>query len=71
MDKKALGIDAGSQTTKAVLMGSDGIMASCVIQSGDESDASARAAAEQILEEAGLKLDDNLFIVSTGMGGGV
>ena len=69
MDKKALGIDAGTQTTKAVLMGDDGIIASCVIQSGDESDASARAAAEQVLQQAGLALDDNLFIVATGMGG--
>ncbi len=68
MNKKALGIDAGTQTTKAVVMDGSGIIASCVIQSGEEADASARAAADQILQQAGLTLDDNLFIVTTGMG---
>jgi predicted CoA-substrate-specific enzyme activase len=65
---KALGIDIGSLTTKAVILG-DSILASSIIPSGDEADLSARAAVEDVLNRAGLSPNDDLYIVSTGVGG--
>jgi len=65
---KALGIDIGSLTTKAVIL-DDGILASSIIPSGDEADLSGRAAVEDVLNRAGLSLNDDLYIVSTGVGG--
>jgi predicted CoA-substrate-specific enzyme activase len=65
---KALGIDIGSLTTKAVIL-DDGILASSIIPSGDEADLSARAAVEDVLNRAGLSPNDDLYIVSTGVGG--
>ena len=66
---KALGIDVGSLTTKAVILDDDGILASSIVSSGDEAELSAKAALEQTLNQAGLSLDNNLYIVSTGVGG--
>lgn len=66
---KALGIDVGSLTTKAVILDDDGILVSNVIPSGDEAELSAKAAMEQALNRAGLSLDSSLSIVSTGVGG--
>ena len=66
---KALGIDVGGLNTKAVLMEDGEMLASLVIPSGDEVDPSAREAAEEVLKKAGSSFDDELFIVSTGMGG--
>jgi predicted CoA-substrate-specific enzyme activase len=65
---KALGIDIGSLTTKAVIL-DDGILASSIIPSGDEADLSARAAVEDVLNRAGLSPNHDLYIVSTGVGG--
>ena len=65
---KALGIDIGSLTTKAVIL-DDGILASSIIPSSDEADLSARAAVEDVLNRAGLSLNDDLYIVSTRVGG--
>ena len=64
---KALGIDIGSLTTKAVIL-DDGILVSSIIPSGDEAELSAKAVVEQALNQAGLSLD-NSYIVSTGIGG--
>jgi len=66
---KALGIDVGSLTTKAVILDDDGILASSIVSSGDEAELSAKAALEQTLNQAGLSFDNNLYIVSTGVGG--
>ncbi len=66
---KALGIDVGSLTTKAVILDDDGILASSIVSSGDEAELSAKAALEQTLNQAGLSFDDNLYIISTGVGG--
>jgi len=66
---KALGIDIGSLTTKAVILDDDGILASSIVSSGDEAELSAKAALEQTLNQAGLSFDNNLYIVSTGVGG--
>ena len=64
----ALGIDVGSLTTKAVILDSDGILASSIMPSGDEADLSAKMAAEQASNQVEISLDD-CGIVSTGIGG--
>ncbi|MDY6918084.1 MAG: acyl-CoA dehydratase activase [Chloroflexota bacterium] len=65
---KALGIDVGSLTTKAVVLGGDGIVASTVSMSSDEAEDSARSALEQVLNRAGIGMADDLCIVATGVG---
>ncbi len=69
MDIRALGIDIGSQTTKAVILDDDGILASSIIISRDDAELSAREALEQALAQAGLSSDSNLQITTTGIGG--
>jgi len=69
MDMKALGIDVGSQTTKAVILDNNGILASSIILSRDDTELSAREALEQALSQAGLGTDSNLLITTTGIGG--
>lgn len=66
--KKAVGLDIGSQTTKAVVLDGTGILASSIVASGDDAEASARAAIEQALQTAGLQFDSNLYITTTGIG---
>ena len=66
---KALGVDIGSLTTKAVILDGDHITASSVIATGDEAEQSARSAVAEVLKQAGLKPDNDVFIVSTGVGG--
>ncbi|MQY73728.1 MAG: hypothetical protein GH142_08695, partial [Dehalococcoidia bacterium] len=66
---RALGVDIGSLTTKAVILDSDRIIASIVMATSDESEQSARAAIGEVLRQAGLKQDNGVFIVATGVGG--
>ncbi|MBA7474532.1 MAG: 2-hydroxyglutaryl-CoA dehydratase [Dehalococcoidia bacterium] len=66
---RALGVDIGSLTTKAVILDSDRIIASIVMATSDESEQSARAAISEVLNQAGLKQDNGVFIVATGVGG--
>ena len=66
---KALGIDIGSLTTKAVLLDGDDILASSIITSSDEAELSAKAAVQDIEKQTGLSSSDDLYIVSTGVGG--
>ena len=61
-------MDAGSQTTKAVVLDGATILASSIVLSGDDVEASARAAIEQALHKAGLQFDGNLSITATGIG---
>jgi len=65
---KALGIDIGSQTTKAVVLQDGSILASSIVLSSDEAEPSARAAMSDVLEQAGLPPGDDLYIVVTGVG---
>ena len=65
---KALGIDVGSLTTKAVILDDNGILASSIIPSGDEAELSAKTAVTQASKQAGLNLD-NSYVVATGVGG--
>jgi len=64
---KALGIDVGSLTTKAVILGNDGILASCIVHSDDDVESSAKAAMEEVLNLAGVSLNNDLYSVSTGV----
>lgn len=65
----ALGIDIGSLTTKAVALQDGEVLSSSVILSADMAELSARTAADEALAKAGLHFDDNLHIVTTGIGG--
>lgn len=66
---KAVGIDVGSLTTKAVILDGDRILASSVVSSVEEAEASARSALDEALKRAGLASDSDLYIVATGAGG--
>ena len=66
---KTLGIDVGSQTTKAVILGDDGILAYSIVRSDDEVESSAKAAIEDSMNQAGITNGKELHNVSTGAGG--
>jgi predicted CoA-substrate-specific enzyme activase len=66
---RALGIDVGNLTTKAVILDGDRVAASSVITTDDEAEVSARAAVDEVLKQTGITLDDGVYIVSTGAGG--
>jgi predicted CoA-substrate-specific enzyme activase len=65
---KALGIDIGSLTTKAVILDDGRILASTITASGDEAESNARAAITEASKQAGLD-SDGAFVISTGVGG--
>ncbi len=67
-DMKALGIDIGGLTTKAVILDGGQIIASSVISTGEEAEQSARAAVDDVLKQASLKLNDGIVIIATGVG---
>lgn len=64
-----IGIDVGSLTTKAVMLGDDSILSYAIIDSGDEPEQSAEAAAQEALNSLGLSLNGDWQVVSTGAGG--
>ncbi|MGB2813631.1 MAG: acyl-CoA dehydratase activase [Dehalococcoidales bacterium] len=66
---RALGIDIGSLTTKAVILDSDRVVASSVIATDEETGLSAEIAVDEILKQAGIERNEGVFIVSTGVGG--
>jgi predicted CoA-substrate-specific enzyme activase len=65
---KALGIDVGSLTTKAVVFNGNGTFISSIIPSGDDAEKSARSAIESVQTQAGLTEEKDWFIVATGAG---
>jgi activator of 2-hydroxyglutaryl-CoA dehydratase len=67
MTKKAIGIDIGSLTTKAVAMEDGRVLATALVPSADEAETSARAAFEEVLKKAGLADPDEKYIVTTGL----
>jgi predicted CoA-substrate-specific enzyme activase len=69
MDTKAIGIDIGSQTTKAVVLNGSEILASTIIPSKDDPELSAKAALEQISGQTEPKPSNHIYITSTGIGG--
>lgn len=66
---KALGIDIGGLTTKVVVFENGSILSSVIITSGDEPEVAAKEAIENTLSRAGSSFNDDLYIVSTGVGG--
>jgi predicted CoA-substrate-specific enzyme activase len=66
---KAVGLDIGSMTTKAVVLDGDKISSSVIVASGEEVESTARDAVEQVT--AACESDDgaDLYVVSTGIGG--
>ena len=66
---KATGIDIGSLTTKAVIMEDNRVLGIAVVDSGDEAEASARLAFETACKQAGLNIENDTYIVTTGVGG--
>jgi len=64
---RAVGLDIGSLSSKAVVIGDDGILSSAIVMSSDSAEASAKAAIEQALAKAGQ--DRDIHVVSTGAGG--
>jgi len=66
---KAVGIDIGSLTTKVVVMEDNKILASVIIDTGDEAEDTARQALEQTMDRAGVGGDGDYYLVSTGIGG--
>jgi (R)-2-hydroxyacyl-CoA dehydratese activating ATPase len=68
METLALGIDIGSQTTKAVLFTSTNIFASIVMLSGDDPELSGKNAMQKLLTAASVGSDTKLVITTTGVG---
>lgn len=62
-----IGIDIGSLNTKVVILGEDRILGSSVIPTGEESEASARNAINNAVNQAGLN-PNGLPVVATGIG---
>jgi predicted CoA-substrate-specific enzyme activase len=65
--KKAVGIDVGSQTIKAVVLDDTKILSSIIVLTGDDAEISAKNALDQALQKAGIG-SDNIFITATGVG---
>ena len=53
---KALGIDVGSLNVKAVILDGSGSLASVLLPAGEGAEATAKAAMEEVIKKAGLKL---------------
>jgi predicted CoA-substrate-specific enzyme activase len=62
------GIDAGSQSTKVVLLEGDRVLAAVTLKTGESGESDARQAMEEALRQVGLKLEDMKSVVSTGIG---
>ena len=64
------GIDAGSRTTKVVLLDGDGrdVLAAGVVDQGVEQDALAEALLDRLLQEVGLQRKQLGMVVATGYG---
>lgn len=63
-----LGVDIGSLSGKAVILKDNEILAWEVILTGPDSVETGKAVTDTVLANAGLKLDDMEYIVSTGYG---
>lgn len=68
---KALGIDTGSLTTKVVALDGTTILAYHITASGEDAEASTRAAIAETLKRAGSAMDNGWHIVATGISGKV
>ncbi|MBI4763340.1 MAG: 2-hydroxyglutaryl-CoA dehydratase [Deltaproteobacteria bacterium] len=62
------GVDIGSSTSKAVLLGDDAILSYSIIFTGSESVHSANQVLDQVLQKSNLSFKDIQYIVATGYG---
>ena len=65
---RAIGIDAGSLTTKVVILENGKVLSHLITPTGDDIEPSVRSAVDEARERAGLHADDE-HIVATGVGG--
>ncbi len=61
-----VGVDLGSQSTKAVILEGDEIIGGASLQTGESAETEARMAVQEALRQAGLKREDLKFAVATG-----
>jgi len=66
---KAVGIDAGSQNTKIVVMEDGNIIASDNFPTGEDAEAVAKNALASLMYKLGGNSDEDAYIVSTGISG--
>lgn len=64
----AAGVDVGSLTGKAVILGDDGIVSWSLIPTGADSSVTAKDAMDTALKKAHLRIEDIDYTVSTGYG---
>jgi (R)-2-hydroxyacyl-CoA dehydratese activating ATPase len=61
-----VGVDLGSQSTKAVILEGDDILGGASLSTGESAENEARMAVQEALKQAGLKREDLQFAVATG-----
>lgn len=61
-----VGIDLGSQSTKAVILEGDKILGGASLQTGESAETEARMAVQEALRQAGLKREDLKAAIATG-----
>jgi len=61
-----VGVDLGSQSTKAVILEGDEILGGASMQTGESAETEARMAVLEALKQAGLKREDLQAAVATG-----
>jgi predicted CoA-substrate-specific enzyme activase len=61
-----VGVDLGSQSTKAVILEGDEIVGGASMQTGESAETEARMAVQEALKQAGLKREDLKAAVATG-----
>lgn len=66
---RAIGIDAGSLTTKVVIMENGNVLSGYITRIGDDIEISVREAIKAVYDKAGLQPGGDDYIVSTGIGG--
>jgi predicted CoA-substrate-specific enzyme activase len=66
---KAIGVDIGSLTTKAVILCNGDIVSQLITKTGDDIEVSVRDAIKRAAEQAGLPAYNDDYIVTTGIGG--
>lgn len=66
---KAIGIDIGSLTAKVVILENGNIASQMITKIGDDIEPSVRDAIREAMEKAGLQPSDDVYIVTTGIGG--
>jgi predicted CoA-substrate-specific enzyme activase len=64
-----VGIDIGSLTTKVAVLGDEGMLSCTIVNTGDDAEAVARQAAQDALAKAGCSLGEDVYVISTGVGG--